>query len=245
VKVRNRLARGLLGAVALTTLATTAPATASAAEPTDAQIKAALVDMAQGTYDQADIDLIMNQTKYPELAATTPDPRPSALTVDKSEVKYLTTGTGPQPAPGSDDALNEDPSDEVTLPAEPDGTARSAMAAQSTAWKWVEVTYTRRSLLGATLYKYHHKVNFQYNGTKVTSWGGRSDRFSNEDDFFVKGAREENWKTGVPASSAKSHMKRHAQLCAAGSIGCYANLYPWITISIKGTGSYTYTGSAG
>ncbi|MFD5570487.1 hypothetical protein [Streptomyces cadmiisoli] len=243
MKTTKRLTRGLLGAAVLATLATAAPATASAAEPTDEQIRAALVDMAQGTYDQADIDLIMNQTRYPDLAETTPDPRPEALTIENKEVKYLTTG--PQPAPGSDEAVNEDTSDEVTLPADPDDAARSSMGIQSTAWKWVEVTYTRKSLLGFTLYKYHHKVNFQYNGSRVTAWGSRSDWFTNEDDVFVRGARIENWKTGVPASSARSHMKRHVQLCAAGSIGCYANLYPWVTTKVKGNGTYTYTGAAG
>ncbi|MFG2437861.1 hypothetical protein [Streptomyces sp. NPDC048508] len=108
----------------------------------------------------------------------------------------------------------------------------------------MKVTYTHKSLVGSTIYKYVHKVHFQYGGGKVRAWGSRSDDTTNEQDVVNVHDRTANSKSGVPATAATSYMKRHITLDLP-LYGTYAHLYPWIKIKVKGTGGYSYSGSSG
>ncbi|WP_307625017.1 hypothetical protein [Streptomyces turgidiscabies] len=247
---------------AVAALSVTAPSAHAAGTP-DPAVVAALQRIQNGTWTNADAELIRG---VPELAATTPDPR-VAPTVTVEEIQYVvlpdgtmestsTTGLSDADAAaaGTSDGLRQlvtpesgaDTSvgDLVELPEE--GTSSTAPArgvrAASGKWKWSHVTVTAHSYFGTVIYKWHRKAQFRYDGSKVTQWGSRSDSTSNEQDVVQVGARLENQKSRVPASSATSFMKRRIDLCAP-AYGCYATNYPWAKIKMKGNGTTSFTSS--
>lgn len=229
----------------------------------DPAVTAALQRIQDGTWTDADAELIAG---IPELAATTADPRVAPKTTVE-EIDYVvlpdgtmesvgTTGLNDADAqaaetesglrkliavtPGADTSVT----DVQELPAEPDDGTNSAFSARvaSGKWKWSHVTVTNYSYLGSVIYKYHHKAQFKYNGSKVTAWGSRYDYTSNEQDVVQVGDRMANQKSAVPATSATSYMKRRIDLCAP-VYGCYATNYPWSKIKVRGTGKTSFTSS--
>lgn len=244
---------------ALAALSATAPA-AHAAETPDPAVAAALQRIQNGTWTNADAELIGS---VPELAATTPDPRVAPQTaVEEIEYVVLPDGTVEATATAglsSADAAAAQTSaglkkllgpqgdstvgDAVEVPEEPEAVASTAgVRAAAGRWKWAHVTVTNRSYLGSVIYKYHHKAHFKYDGSKVTAWGSRSDYTSNEQDVVQVGDRARNEKSRVPAKSATSLMKRRIDLCAP-VYGCYATNYPWSKIKVKGSGGTSFTSS--
>lgn len=231
----------------------TVPAAAAGPDP---QVAAALQHIGDGTWTESDLALI--KTKAPEIADEVLDPHPAAVTTGYQPAgPYTGPIIGPQPGPGEDASVDDEvsepaltdeeaaqplPGEVVNVPGDEGMSARSANA--TLYWKWVTVTYTHKSLLGSTIYKYHHKVHFEYGGGKVRAWGARSDDVTNEQDVVVIHGRTKNTKSSVPATAATSYMKRHISLTVP-LYGEYAQLYPWVKIKVKGTGGYSYSGSSG
>jgi len=107
---------------------------------------------------------------------------------------------------------------------------------------WVDAWYRQRSLLGSTIYVYHHRVVYCRDGTRVTAWQNRYDYLSEAQGIVYWREQTVNQAGGIGTSSAWSHVARHVELCVVNP-GCYASLYPWIRITVRGNGTYSYTGS--
>ncbi|MFD5554560.1 hypothetical protein ACFWIA_12050 [Streptomyces sp. NPDC127068] len=252
-------------ATAASVLVAIAPEARASAAPDPAVVQA-LQRLGNGTWSNADVELIASN---PALADKVPDPRvPAAVDAEEIEYEVFddgtmqaisTTGLSQADESKAWDAVRlpdlikgpkgQDVSeaDEVEVPEETDpvsavaaGDARAAnVEAAAGRWKTKRVSITHKSLLGTTLYKYHHRARFKYNGSKVTAWGARSDYTSNENGFVQVGNRTRNEKTRLPAASAHSLMKRRIDLCMP-VYGCYDTLYPWIKIKMKGSGATSH-----
>ncbi|MEV3973918.1 hypothetical protein AB0K68_38275 [Streptomyces sp. NPDC050698] len=258
--LRKNVVKSAVVLSAVAALSTTAPA-AHAAESPDPAVVAALQRIENGTWTNADAELIGS---VPQLAATTPDPRVAPkTTVEEIEYVILPDGTlestattgltdADAAAAGTSNGLkrlladqgDSSASDVVELPEEPEASAAASAGLRAAAgrWKWTHVTVTNYSYMGKVIYKYHHKARFRYDGSKVTAWGSRSDYTSNEQDVVQVGDRMRNEKSRVPAKSATSLMKRRIDLCAP-VYGCYATNYPWSKIKVKGSGGTSFTSS--
>ncbi|WP_369186982.1 hypothetical protein [Streptomyces sp. R08] len=205
----------------------------------DPAMTAALQRVADGTWTQADLDYIKTD---PTVADQVPDPSvpESNLITEKTVAtggeQHLTVDELPSGA-------DYDASDEVTLPAIPDGDSGTVGRA-TTNWKEVDVWVKKYSLLGSTIFTWHHVVNFAYNGSHVTSWGYRYDYLSQQQGMVQLKERATNQTTSAGTSSAYNLMQRHLQYCIA-KYGCYADVYPWSKITVKGSGGYSYKYGSG
>ncbi|MEV5434827.1 hypothetical protein AB0K80_02160 [Streptomyces sp. NPDC052682] len=258
--LRNNLVKSAVVLSAVAALSATAPAAHAAGTP-DPAVVAALQRIQNGTWTDADAQLIGS---IPELAATTPDPRVAPKTTVE-EIEYVVLPDGTMQTTGtaglssadaatagtsnglkkllSADAGDTSVDDVVEVPEETEAAASTAgVRAAGGRWKWTHVTVTNYSYMGKVIYKYHHKAQFKYDGSKVTAWANRSDYTSNEQDVVQVGERMRNEKSKVPAKSATSLMKRRIDLCAP-VYGCYATNYPWSKIKVKGTGGTSFTSS--
>lgn len=257
--IRSGFARSAMVLTAVAALSATVPS-AHAAEDPDPAVVAALQRIQNGTWTNADAELI---ARTPELANTTSDPRVEPKTTVAS-IEYVilpdgtlestaTTGLSDadaaqaQTSDGLQGLLGANRGDTsvgdvVEVPEESATSAMSTRSVRATSgrWKWTHVTVTNYSYSGGVIYKYHHKARFRYDGTKVTQWGERSDYTSEEQDVVQVGERQRNEKSSVPAASATSLMKRRIDLCAP-VYGCYATNYPWSKIKVKGTGATSFT----
>ncbi|MER6421688.1 hypothetical protein [Streptomyces sp. NPDC001137] len=234
-------------------------ASASAAtQPSDEAISAALRHVGDGTYTQADLNLIKS---VPGLAARVVDPtKPEEVTIKEAVVTPGVKG-GVSAINGS--SLSSKDMLDVMPPAgalpstapvwtpeetEADGSgsaSASAVAATGDKWRMTHITHTHRSLTGAIIFRYHTYAEFRYGGGKVREWGERYDDFSDYDPVVsvnVDSKREVDTKSRVPASSGSSMMKRKAELCVA-KYGCYATLHPWAKVKVYGTGKTAIAGS--
>ncbi|MFF9896663.1 hypothetical protein [Streptomyces longispororuber] len=221
--------------------------------------KILMAKVEDGTASPAEIQNFKNL--YPDVAKVLVDPSQTKVSVKEAVITAGGEAVSPETGkPLTDaqlaeieppaDAKPSAPSEEVETPEEsavdPDAPATEAggdLTAAAGKWKMTHITHTHRSYTGQIILKYHTYARFQYKGGKVRAWGKRYDRFSNESDVVKVGSRTENRKSRVPASSATSMMKRHVELCFAGSIGCYANLYPWAKVKVYGSGKTKIAGS--
>lgn len=260
--VIGKLAKAAIVVSAVASMGIVVP-TAYADDVANPAVVAALQRVQDGTWTEADAELIGS---VPELAAAMPDPRVEpTVTVEEIEYVVLSDGTMETTAtsgltdadaataatpeglesliattPGADASVT----DLEELPAEEDDSTDSGVSTLAAAgkWKWTHVWVTNYSYLGNVIYKYHQKAHFKYDGSKVTAWGKRYDYPSNEQDVVNVGDRIVNQKSGVPAKTATSFMKRQFQLCLP-VYGCYATNYPWSKIKVKGTGATSFTSS--
>jgi hypothetical protein len=108
---------------------------------------------------------------------------------------------------------------------------------------WVNVSYRQRSLLGTTIYRWHHYVEFRRTGTAVTGWITRYDFLTDTDFVIEMNALEVDRAGATGGASSWSHMQRHLQYCIL-KYGCYSNNHPWSRIVVRGDDSYSYSGAA-
>jgi len=109
---------------------------------------------------------------------------------------------------------------------------------------WVDVGYRKRSLLGFTLYVFHHYLQYCLSGSAVASWQARYDYLTNVDSVIYQREQVPNQQAGLGSYTAWSHIGRHLEYCVI-RYGCYANTYPWSKIWVNAGGYYWRTGSAG
>lgn len=188
-------------------------------------IDSAIARVDAGTYTQNDLTLLRND---PEWGPIVPDPEQHGIVRVESGLGDGDTTTG-------DKALASSDADSTLAARSSNCTAASAVA------RWVDVWYTKKSLLGFTLYRYHQKVGYCTNRGIVTKWRYRYDYVTDADSVIYVREQLVNQKNGAGTSSAWSHMQRHIEYCVV-KYGCYANTYPWSKITVRGDGSYSYTG---
>ncbi len=181
----------------------------------DTAIERALVRIESGSWKQADLDLIRSN---PELAA---------VLVDPSVVEDPIIESGD---------LDETATFATFSLAEP-----SVVAAVATSCKWVGVAYKQTTFLGDTAYWWHHRVEWCYDGSKVTTWVTRYDYTTNKLSTYYIRDLVVNQQGGVGTSSAWSHMSRAIENCVA-KYGCIGEYTPWSKITVSKTGGYSYVG---
>jgi hypothetical protein len=123
-------------------------------------------------------------------------------------------------------------------------TSTRAGRALGTCGHWYKAWYRKRSLLGSTIYKYHHKAVWCQTAGKITRWQSRTD-YPTEADFVVYWRKLIlNQRYGIGSAKAYSRRTRHIELCVA-KYGCYQSFYPWVGLTIRANGKETYKGSGG
>jgi hypothetical protein len=96
--------------------------------------------------------------------------------------------------------------------------------------------------LGDKLWSYFQKINWCYDGSKITSktrlrWGEvyyPGWQFAGHIGNLEQG--------GVNQWSYRAWTQGEFKLCLGGDIGCVQYKYPWIDMTVYGDGSYTGTG---
>jgi hypothetical protein len=169
---------------------------AFADDPPDPAVAAALARISDGTYTQADLDLIKQ------------DP-----TTDLS----------------AQDVLPEDTGAIYTIDA-------------TKCW-YVTVSVRRRSLLGHTLYRWHHHVEWCGSSStkKVTKWLQRYDNVTSASSIvYVRELTAESHSSTPIYNVATSFRQRHIEYCVV-KYGCYTSHYPHSKIWVYWWGGYTYT----
>ncbi|MER8233606.1 hypothetical protein [Streptomyces sp. NPDC094049] len=243
-----------LSASLLTGLMSATSMAATVADPSDPAVQAAIQRTFDGTWTQADIDLIRSN---PDLAGKLPDPRRAPTTVikqadiDESGQPVDAANGEPlspaeaaefEPSPTADSTLL----DREVLPAETESGQPTGITPFITGGKWrkTHVIRTHYSYVGDVIYKYHHWAEFNYGGGKVRAWRYRADDTTNEVDWVEPRERLVNQVTSANQTpSATSYMKRKMSHCYIGNIAC-AYSYPWVKTKVYGNGSVTFsTGS--
>ena len=188
------------------------PPVHAAAPKTDPAMVQALDRIGDGTWTQADLALIR---QYPDIAAQVPDP--------SAPPEVLSTSSG-----GTGNSGGRT-------------TSTIATAAVTCGW-WVDVWFAKTSILGNTIYRWHHKVVYCRNGAKVTDWQSRSDYLTDQQNGVYMRDLKANYAYGLGTNNAVSFRQREIEYCIL-KIGCYENHYPWSQITIHGDGNYDFTGA--
>lgn len=105
--------------------------------------------------------------------------------------------------------------------------------------KTSSAVHRERSTLGFTLYRFHHSVRMCYDGSTVTSVSERRSWITDVDPTVDYQGLIGDWVNGVGRSSATSFAEGHTEHCVF-KVGCYANQYPYIRMTLRGSGSNTY-----
>lgn len=103
---------------------------------------------------------------------------------------------------------------------------------------------TRYSLLGSTIYNWHHYVEWCGSGDAVTQWGQRYDYVTDAQGIIYQRERTLDQKSPLPRSTATSHISRHMEYCVV-RYGCYASTYPWSKLTLHPDGRTDRQGGAG
>ena len=191
-----------------------AEAQPSSSPSSEALIEAALESIEAGTWTQADLDLI---GQYPDIAAQVPDPS------QPPELLAVASSGGPERKSAQTNAVS---------------TLTTVCGA------WVDAWFQKNSVLGNSIYKWHHYVRYCRNGRVVTSWQTRYDFITDQQSGVYLRDLAANAQWGIGTNNATSHLQRHLEFCIL-KLGCYENHYPWSKITVHGNGTYDWTGSTG
>ncbi|GLX11041.1 hypothetical protein Misp03_79670 [Microbispora sp. NBRC 16548] len=112
------------------------------------------------------------------------------------------------------DVLKSDPeiAAQVPDPTKPDESSTSTNDDASThaiCGAYADVWFRKRSLLGSTIYVWHHRVVYCRDGSRVTSWQNRYDYLSDAQSIVYMRELQVNQAGGVGTTSAWSHLQRH------------------------------------
>ena len=139
-----------------------------------------------------------------------------------------------------------DPRDEGVSGAE---TGRTSLAARTSRrlgscnW-WYRAWFRKRSLLGSTLYVYHHKVVYCRTRSRITRVQARPDWWTDPDSVAYWRRLSDNQLYGTGSGRVYTKKQRHIEFCLV-RYGCYQNFYPWIGLTVRANGDHSYRGSAG
>ncbi|MFY1634561.1 hypothetical protein ACN27F_15000 [Solwaraspora sp. WMMB335] len=194
-------------------LAVANPAVAAAVKPSDAEIRASLSRISNGTWSEADIDLLK---QVPEVGRLVPDPRdPGTLTAMPA-----------QPITPSDAIRSDFGTQAINCWNQWSYVEQNDIFGSriyrfniETDWCYDTVSYNLVRVDRAVGYISHVAWGIYHRGWQVDSFGVRS-----------------NPKSGW-------HDKRaNIEYCVGGNVGCYTATYPYINIELGSTaGSYPWS----
>jgi hypothetical protein len=140
-----------------------------------------------------------------------------------------------------------DPRDEGVSGAESGRTTTASASTRRRAgscnW-WYRAWFRKRSLLGTTLYVYHHKAVYCRTRSRITKLQARPDWWTDPDSVAYWRRLTDNQVYGTGTARVYSKKQRHIEFCIA-RYGCYQNFYPWVGLTVRANGNHTYRGSAG
>lgn len=100
--------------------------------------------------------------------------------------------------------------------------------------------------LGQTLFSYFQKIDWCYDGSKITNTPTRT-RWG---EVYVPlwsydGHIGNSESGGINQSSYEAWTQGEFKLCAGGDIGCIWHKYPWIDMTVYGDGTHSASSSVG
>lgn len=109
----------------------------------------------------------------------------------------------------------------------------------------VERIQTERTLFGNVAWKFRHRLNRCWNGSQVTSVTNRYAEFFEVDSFFVPGVvNVDRVSAAAPAARITSAFSRQISNCAGGpGFLCTSSRLPMITLTVRGDGTFTTSGT--
>lgn len=109
---------------------------------------------------------------------------------------------------------------------------------------YLDVWYTHKSLLGSTIYTWHHKVvYFRIPNQRVTKWQARFDFLGYHQSIVHVEELVADTQWGIGTFTAHSYKQRHIELCVL-KYGCYADLYPHSQLNVNANAGTSYSGGA-
>lgn len=216
----QRFSRLILGFMMALALVAGPTLTSPASAAPSSALIAAVNRVAYGGWSNADLTLIRS---YPDIAETTPDPtRPLQVVI------------------GNWSGLR-------TFP-HPDYGPFKAAYTTCGAWAWVDLI--KKSLLGNTIFRWRHYVQYcrkigTASGNVVSSWEVRKDYMvESQSGVYMRDEGSTAWQSGLGTFKATSFRQRHIEYCVY-KIGCYSNRYLYSTLYVTGNGGYAVGGTGG
>jgi hypothetical protein len=129
-------------------------------------------------------------------------------------------------------------STEVTGSGQAAATVRSASSALLACY-WAQVRRWGKNLLGMTLWTYYQRIEWCSNGSTITSvtrlrWGEVS-----FPGWAFKGHTSSTTSGGKGYTSYRA--RTHGHFCLAEYFSCVQNAYPWIDMTVRANGSWSYS----
>ncbi|MFI6243181.1 hypothetical protein ACIBEF_25230 [Micromonospora sp. NPDC050795] len=199
------------------TLAFSAPAHA-AEQGYDPAIAAALDRVADGSWTDADIQLIQG---VPEVGQAVPDPR------DEGTVSEVKIDTSPNIYP----------------PENAPGTYQQAAAA-TTRCKDLTVSIDKKDFFGSRIYRFNTRTEWCYNGSKVTGIYRKDGWISNNTWGIYFRSWSIDSSSTRPDGSAYHDKRANLDYCVA-YYGCYTQTHPYVYLKMYKTGGYEHRRYAG
>lgn len=126
-----------------------------------------------------------------------------------------------------------------------DSSGRLTAKSNGSCGHWYLAWFKKKSLLGFTLYNYYQRAFYCKTSTKITKWQSRKDYWTDPTSVAYWKKLVRNEKRGIGTSKAVTTKMRHIELCVV-KYGCYASLYPTITLVIRpDSDDNEYFGNAG
>lgn len=192
------------------------------------KMEAAIKRVNNGNWTKADLAYIKSK---PNIAKYIPDPRRSASTSGSKAGVYSRSNLATRDTfDGGDDG--------GTMNSGGDGSCANNLIK-----RWYMAWFRRKSLLGDTIYKYHHRVNFCTGGGIIRKFMNRYDYISDAQSIINLRERVLNQRGGVWQPKSWSKMQRRIEYCVPVG-GCYATTYPWVLLKIAYYGKRGYDGHA-
>lgn len=115
----------------------------------------------------------------------------------------------------------------------------SVDAAAAVSCKWAQVERYGKNLLGMKLWSYFQKIDWCYNGSTITSrtrtrWGE-----THFPGWSWKGHIGSSTSGGVGSTFYRAWTQGH--FCLVEYFSCVQNAYPWIDMTVRGNGTWSYT----
>jgi hypothetical protein len=103
---------------------------------------------------------------------------------------------------------------------------------------WVDRTFY--STVGWVLFTWRHYVEGCIDGFVTTRWKTRMDFLTQADGTVVFNGLVTDWATSPGGYTMTSMRQRYIQQCVV-TYGCYANYYPWSSISLNSNGQWNWS----
>lgn len=115
----------------------------------------------------------------------------------------------------------------------------SSLLAAAAACKWAQVSRWGNNIFGMRLWTYYQRIEWCYSNGLITSvtrlrWGEVS-----MPGWSFKGHTSSTTSGGKGSTSYRA--RTHGHFCLVEYFSCIQNAYPWIDMTVRGNGTWSYT----